>query len=119
MELCVQNGVTKVVILFDKVLEPFVIDSTYHLQYITKYHADEVDEFELVKDILVYRVDRWEGLMDARTGKVITPAKYWSFEMISKELISAELGYGEEGVILDKRGRVVAYSRDGKRTYFA
>lgn len=57
--------------------------------------------------------------LDARTGKVITPAKYWSFEMISKDLISAELGYGEEGVILDKRGRVVAYSRDGKRTYFA
>lgn len=102
-----KNHVKQLLDLDGKVLEPFVIDSSYKLKYITKYHDDEADEYELVTDILVYRVDRWEGLMDARTGKIITPAKYWSFEMISKDLISAELGYGEEGVVMDKRGRVV------------
>ena len=103
-----KNHVKQLLAFDRKVLEPFIIDDTYHLKYMTRYHADEADEYELVMEILVYRVDRWEGLMDARTGKVITPAKYWSFEMISKDLINADLGYGEEGVILDKRGRVVA-----------
>lgn len=103
-----KNHVKQLLSFDGKVLEPFIIDSTYKLKYMTKYNDDEADEYKLVTDILVYRVDSWEGLMDARTGKVITPAKYWSFEMISKDLISAELGYGEEGVIMDKRGRVVA-----------
>lgn len=102
-----KNHVKQLLSFDGKVLEPFIIDGTYHLKYMTKCHDDEADEYELVRDILVYRVDRWEGLLDARTGKVITPAKYWSFEMISKDLIRVELGYGEEGVIMDKRGRVV------------
>lgn len=102
-----KNHVKQLLDFDGKVLEPFIIDSTYKLKYMTKYHDDEADEYELVTDILVYRVDSWEGLMDASTGKVITPAKYWSFEMISKDLISAELGYGEERVVMDKRGRVV------------
>ena len=102
-----KNHVKQLLDFEGKVLEPFIIDSTYKLKYMVKYHDDEADEYELVTDILVYQVDRWEGLMDARTGKVITPAKYWSFEMISKDLISAELGYGEEGVVMDKRGRVI------------
>lgn len=102
-----KNHVKQLLDFEGKVLEPFIIDNTYKLKYMTKYHDDEADEYELVTDILVYRVDSWEGLMDASTGKVITPAKYWSFEMISKDLISAELGYGEEGVVMDKRGRVI------------
>ena len=45
--------------------------------------------------------------MDARTGKALTPAIYWSFEVISKDLIQANLGYSEESVVLDRRGRLV------------
>jgi len=89
------------------ILEPFVIDSTYPLKYVTVYNEDEEDEYELVPEVAAYRVGLWEGLLDTRTGKAITPAKYWSFEMISKDLIEAKLESGDESVILNKRGMVV------------
>lgn len=41
------------------------------------------------------------------TGKIITPAIYNDFEMLSEDLIRAELGSGSESVILDKSSRVV------------
>ena len=72
-----------------------------------KDETDEADEYELVSDIVVYQVNGWEGLLDARTGKAITPAVYWTFEMISKDLIRADLGQEDGGVILDRRGRIV------------
>ena len=45
----------------------------------------------MVDDVLVYMVDGWEGLMDARTGRIVTPAIYWNFEMASKDLLRAWL----------------------------
>lgn len=89
------------------VIEPFVVDGTYRLKYMSKYNCVDADEYELVPDILVYRVDSWEGLMDARTAKVITPAVYWSIEMASRDLIRAQLGYSDESVIMDHQGRVI------------
>ena len=53
-----------------KVLEPFVIDGTYSLKYMVKYHDDEADEYELVPDIVVYRVDGWEGLMNKENSHI-------------------------------------------------
>ena len=89
------------------VLEPFVIDSTYELKYRTKYGEDDSDEYELVSDLVVYHVDGWEGLMDKRTGKPITPALYQNFTMISKDLIQAKLCYAEGSVVMDRRGHIV------------
>ena len=89
------------------VIEPFVIDNTYPLKYLTKTNEEGEDAYELVPDIVVYQVNNWEGLLDARTGKAITPALYWTFEMVSKDLIRAELGREDGSVILDRRGRIV------------
>ena len=98
----------KQLLAFDgTVIEPFIIDNTYRLKYMTKYHDDEADEYELVPETIVYRVNDWVGLMDARTGKVLTPAKYRNLEMVSKDLIKAELDYGDEGIIMDRRGNIV------------
>lgn len=104
-----RNHVKQLVDFSGKIIEPFVIDSTYPLKYVVEVDEDDCySECELVPDIVGYRVGVWEGLMNNKTGKVITPAKYWSFEMISKDLIKAELGRnGSESVILDKRGNVV------------
>ncbi len=100
----------KVLATYDgKVVEPFVIDGTYDLHYVTKYNEDDADEYALDPDLLVYRVDSWEGLMDKHTGKVLTPAKYTDMRMISKDLIMAELdnGYEDYAVIMDRRGRII------------
>ncbi len=102
-----KNHIKQLLTFDGTVIEPFVIDNTYRLKYMTKYHDDEADEYELVPEIIVYQVNNWEGLMDTRTGKVLTPAKYWHFEMASKDLIRAELGYGDESVVMDRRGHIV------------
>lgn len=90
-----------------KVIEPFVIDSTYRLEYEEINEDGDAHVRVMLEDVLVYRVDAREGLMDSRTGRIITPACYWDFEMASKNLIRAKLGYGEASVILDKNGRVI------------
>ncbi len=102
-----RNHVKQLLAFDGTVLEPFVVDRTYQLKYMTKYNCDKEDDYELVPDVLVYQVDNWEGLMDARTGKPITPAMYWSLEMISKDLVLAKLGYSDESVIMDRRGHIV------------
>lgn len=74
----------------------------------THYHVDRADEYTLDPSLVVYQVDEWEGLMDKRTGHIITPAIYTNFEMISKDLIRATLSlYDEESVVMDRRGYVV------------
>ncbi len=102
-----RNHVKQLVDYEGKVIEPFVIDGSYRLHYMTRYNSDEPDDYELVSDIAVYQVDNWEGLLDIRTGKPITPAKYWKLEMISRDLIRAKLDCDGASVVLDRRGRAV------------
>ncbi|MGN0188494.1 MAG: WG repeat-containing protein [Candidatus Cryptobacteroides sp.] len=87
------------------VIEPFLVDETRCLEYLVTLEMGDPCEYKLVPDIIVYRVDGWEGLMDARTGRPITPADYLNIAMASKDLILAEVGYYCESVILDKNGR--------------
>ena len=90
------------------VVNPFVIDGTYNLRYMVKYNEDCEDEYELDPDLVVYQVDSWEGLMNKHTGRLLTPAVYTDFEMISKELIKVELSYSDDNaVIMDRNGRIV------------
>ena len=103
----IRNHVKQLVDYSGNVIEPFVIDGTRPLKYLVKYSDEEADDYELVSDIAVYLVDSWEGLLDLRTGKPLTPPDYWVIDMVSKDLVSAQIGYGNEEVILDKRGRVV------------
>lgn len=102
-----KNHIKQLLDFDGSVIEPFVIDGTYRLKYLTHYNDDVDDEYEIIPDVLVYQVDSWEGLMDAHTGKVVTPAIYWTFNMISKDLICAQLGYGDESVVMDRRGQIV------------
>lgn len=102
-----RNHVKQLVDYTGKVLEPFVIDGTRPLKYVVRYNDDDADEYELVQDIAVYLVNSWEGLLNLRTGKAITPAGYWVIGMASRDLVEARLGYGTESVLLDKRGRKV------------
>lgn len=92
-------------------LEPFVIDGIERLNYATgltevssEYDQDVVLEFE--PELVAYRVNDDYGLMNAITGKIITPAKYGEIYMISKNLLRAELNYcNSESVLLDRNGK--------------
>lgn len=90
------------------VIEPFIIDDTRELRYMVKYHEEEADEYELVPEVVVYKVESFEGLMDKRTGRVLTPAIYRDFKMISRDLIKASYANWQyESVVMDLRGRIV------------
>lgn len=104
-----KNHVKQLVNYDGSVVEPFVIDGTYNLKYMVRYNEDAEDEYVLDPDLVVYQVDGWEGLMNKHTGRIITPAAYTDFEMISKELIKAVLGYdyNDESVVMDRNGRIV------------
>lgn len=94
-------------------LEPFVIDGTERLNYATgltdassEYDQDVVLEFE--PELVAYRVNDNYGLMNAHTGKIITPAQYGEIYMISKDLLRAEVNYSNnESVLLDRNGNEV------------
>ncbi len=104
-----KNHIKQLVNCDGSVVEPFVIDGTYNLKYMVRYNEDSENEYALDPDLVVYCVDGWKGLMNKHTGRVITPANYTNFEMISKDLIKAELSYNynDEAVVMDRSGRIV------------
>lgn len=103
-----RNHVKELVNYDGSIVEPFVIDGTYNLRYMVKYNEDCEDEYELDPDLVVYQIDGWEGLMNKHTGRLLTPAVYTDFEMISKELIKVELSCSDDNaVIMDRSGRIV------------
>lgn len=96
------------------VLEPFVIDGTERLQYVTglteaipEYDQDQVMELE--PELMTYRVNYCWGLMNARTGKIITPAKYGYIRMVSRDLLRADINYADnESILLDRNGKEIS-----------
>lgn len=109
------NWVKQLVDYDGNVLEPFVIDGTYRLSYVSGitdpyyeldgeyYNQANIKEFE--PDIMVYFVNDNQGLMNPNTGKIITLAKYGDISMISKNLIRAEVNeLNIESVLLDRHG---------------
>ena len=102
-----KNHTKQLLALDGTVIEPFLIDGADPLGYLVELDNGDPAKYCLDNDIMVYFVNEWEGLMDARTGKVITPAIYREIDMVSKDLIKAGVGYYCESVLLDRKGRVV------------
>ena len=66
-----------------------------------KYHDDAADEYELHPYLVEVMVDyHCYGVMDSRTGKMVIPAVYTDIDMISKDLIMAEMGNNEEDNVI-------------------
>lgn len=97
------------------VLDDYVIDGTDRLSFVVGLAEEKDEEYygenyisEFESDLIVYRVGNNKGLMNAHTGKIITPAMYGDITMISRELIRAELNcYNDESVLLDRNGKLV------------
>ena len=113
-----RNWVKQLVDFDGNVLEPFVIDYTSTLSYVVElisagYDADgeyhgQYHASKLEPQLVVYHVNEYQGLMDAHTGKIITPAKYGEIKMISRELLRAEVNiFNYESVLLDRKGNVI------------
>ena len=97
-----KNHVKRLLSYDGAVLESFVIDNTYRLEYEVGNENGDANFRIMVDDVLVYMVDGWEGLMDARTGRIITPAIYWNFEMVSKTCLGLNLDMATKVSFLTK-----------------
>ena len=101
------NGVKQLVSFDGEVILPFVIDQTWPLKYIVKYHDDMADEYELHPYLVEVMVDyNCCGVMDSRSGKMVVPAIYSDIAMISKDLLMAEVDGNEENNVV--------FTTDGK-----
>lgn len=103
------NGVKQLVSFDGEVLLPFVIDETWPLRYIVKYHDDSEDDYAIHPYLVEVMVDyNCHGVMDSRTGKMVVPAIYTDIDMISANLLSAEVdGYEENNIVFTTAGVMV------------
>lgn len=101
------SGVKQLVSFDGEVILPFVIDQTWPLKYMVKYHDDMADEYELHPYLVKVMVDyNCFGVMDSRSGKMVIPAIYSNITMISKDLLMAEVDGDEENNVV--------FTTDGK-----
>lgn len=103
-----KNHIKQLLSFDGTIIEAFVVDGTRRLELPVRDDAGDDLVNSMDKDVLVYVVDGWEGLMDVRTGRIITPASYRHISLISKALIQAQLGNTDESVVLDKKGQVAS-----------
>ena len=103
-----KNHIKQLIAYDGTVIEPFVIDGCTSTYYCIDDFEGDGYTIEEEKEIMVYFMDKRVGLMDAITGKIITPARYLSIRQISPELFLAKIGdLDGESVLLDRKGRVV------------
>ena len=70
--------------------------------YEEKYGRDYWDDFTLSENVKVEAyVNNTVRGWNKKTARLTTT------EMVSKDLIKAELDYGDEGIIMDRRGNIV------------
>lgn len=103
-----RDGIKQLVSFDGDVLLPFVIDDSWPLKYMVKYSESDEDEYELHPYLVEFRIaPDCSGVMDGRTGKVIVPALYSDIDMISKDLIIAEVKGSCNHAIFTSDGRMV------------
>ena len=98
-----------------KVIRPYVFDATHELYYLIEHREDDVDKYELDDELMVYEVGQFEGLFDKRTGKILTTADYWNLSMLSKDVICAQLLWGDGQVFLNRKGQVIEHSHETEK----
>lgn len=104
-----KDGVKQLVSLEGEVLEPFVIDESWTLEYSI---YDESGYTTLSHPYLLeVMVDYGcRGVMDSRTGRMVIPAIYSDIIMVSKDLLMAQLDASEEhNILFDMNGNQVEY----------
>ena len=91
----------------ENVVQPFMYDNTYYLNYPTGYN--ECGEIQYAfADFVKYEVMNSYGIMNRITGKPITPAIYSDINILSKNLFEVQEYDGYDWYLLDTKGNVVS-----------
>lgn len=88
-------------------VQSFMFDNTYYLNYPTGYN--ECGEIQYAfADFVKYEVMNSYGIMNRITGEPITPAIYSDINMLSKDLFEVQERDSYEWYLLDTKGNVVS-----------
>ena len=87
------------------IVQPFMFDNTYYLNYPNGYdsYGDLTYEFA---DFVKYEVMNSYGIMNRITGEPITPAIYSDINMLSKDLFEVQEYDSYDWYLLDTNGNV-------------
>lgn len=103
------NGVKQLVSFDGEVILPFVIDESWPLEYRCEWEDGEGYTYMLHPYLIKVMVDYGcFGVMDTRTEEMVIPAIYSEINMISKDLLMAEVeGDEENNVVFTAEGDMV------------
>ena len=89
------------------VVQPFMFDNTYDLNYPVGYNESGEIQYTLA-DYAEYEVMNCYGIMNRITGEPITPAIYSDINMLSKDLFEVQDPESRDWYLLDTKGNVVS-----------
>ena len=89
------------------VVQPFMFDGTYYLNYPIGYNESGEIQYTLA-DYARYEVMNCYGIMNRITGEPITPAIYSDINMLSKGLFEVQDPESHDWYLLDTKGNVVS-----------
>ena len=93
--------------LSGNIIQPFMYDGTYYLNYPVGYNENGDIQYAFA-DYLKYEVADRYGIMDRITGKAITAAIYSDINMLSQEIFEVQDSESYDWYLIDTAGNIVS-----------
>ena len=93
--------------LSGNIIQPFMYDGTYYLNYPVGYNENGDIQYAFA-DYLKYEVADRYGIMDRITGKAITAAIYSDINMLSQEIFEVQDSESYDWYLINTAGNIVS-----------
>ena len=93
--------------LSGNIIQPFIYDGTYYLNYPVGYNENGDIQYAFA-DYLKYEVAGRYGIMNRITGQAITPAIYSDINMLSQEIFEVQDSKSYDWYLIDIAGNIVS-----------
>ena len=93
--------------LSGNIIQPFMYDGTYYLNYPVGYSENGDIQYAFA-DYLKYEVAGSYGIINRITGEAITPAIYSDINMLSQEIFEVQDSESYDWYLIDTEGNVVS-----------
>ena len=93
--------------LSGNIIQPFIYDGTYYLNYPVGYNENGDIQYAFA-DYLKYEVAGRYGIMNRITGEAITPAIYSDINMLSQEIFEVQDSKSCDWYLIDTAGNIVS-----------
>lgn len=93
--------------LSGNIIQPFIYDGTYYLNYPVGYNENGDIQYAFA-DYLKYEVAGRYGIMNRITGEAITPAIYSDINMLSQEIFEVQDSESYDWYLIDTAGNIVS-----------